>query len=150
VDGQTSLKILAVVRSEIASLRMLFVKRVVMIVQIEKSAKTFCFTCFISNVAMRTKSRSKRPDCRSFLRCLIFGTRPILVDFPKFLVLENQQFIPKIYQDFQSLGFSRILVKLADLSFASRAGGRGCDRGGSSPRRATSVSWSQHKVSLGS
>jgi len=38
--GQTSFKILAVVRSEIVTLRMLIVKRVVMIVQIEKSAKT--------------------------------------------------------------------------------------------------------------
>ena len=44
---QTCLKILAVVRSEIASLRMLFVKRVVIMVHIEKSAKKFSFTCFI-------------------------------------------------------------------------------------------------------
>jgi hypothetical protein len=72
VDGQTSLKILAVVRSEIASLRMLFVKRVVKMVQIEKSAKTFSFTGFISNVAMRTKNLPKRPDCRSFFTMFDF------------------------------------------------------------------------------
>ena len=56
---QTSLKILAVVRSEIASLRMLFVKRVVMMVQIEKSAKTFSLTCFISECHLEDQTSSK-------------------------------------------------------------------------------------------